>query len=31
MRIVNLLGNLDTEVEIISPHMFDPEGERLRG
>jgi methylglutamate dehydrogenase subunit C len=31
MRIVNLLAGLDTEVEIISPHMFDPEGERLRG
>jgi sarcosine oxidase subunit alpha len=31
MRIVNLLSGLDTEVEIVSPHMFDPEGERLRG
>jgi methylglutamate dehydrogenase subunit C len=31
MRIVNLLAGLDTEVEILSPHMFDPEGERLRG
>ncbi len=31
MRIVNLLAGLDTEVEIISPHMFDPEGVRLRG
>jgi heterotetrameric sarcosine oxidase alpha subunit len=31
MRIVNLLAGLDTEVEVISPHMFDPEGERLRG
>ena len=31
MRIVNLLAGLDTEVEINSPHMFDPEGERLRG
>jgi sarcosine oxidase subunit alpha len=31
MRIVNLLAGLDTEVEIVSPHMFDPEGERLRG
>ncbi|WP_374434532.1 sarcosine oxidase subunit alpha family protein [Tabrizicola sp.] len=31
MRIVNLLAGLETEVEIISPHMFDPEGERLRG
>jgi methylglutamate dehydrogenase subunit C len=31
MRAVNLVGGTDTEVEIISPHMFDPEGERLRG
>ena len=31
MRAVNLVGGLDTEVEIISPHVFDPEGERLRG
>ncbi|MFN3993443.1 MAG: sarcosine oxidase subunit alpha family protein [Tabrizicola flagellatus] len=31
MRAVNLLAGLDTEVEIISPHMFDPEGVRLRG
>ena len=31
MRIVNLLAGLDTEVEIISPHMFEPEGVRLRG
>lgn len=31
MRAVNLVGGLDTEVEILSPHMFDPEGERLRG
>ncbi|MFN3280166.1 MAG: sarcosine oxidase subunit alpha family protein [Tabrizicola sp.] len=31
MRAVNLLAGLDTEVEILSPHMFDPEGERLRG
>jgi hypothetical protein len=21
----------ETEVEIVSPHFFDPEGERLRG
>jgi len=28
---VDLLAGLDTEVEIISPHMFDPEGVRLRG
>ncbi|MFN4202961.1 MAG: sarcosine oxidase subunit alpha family protein [Tabrizicola sp.] len=31
MRAVNLLANQDTEVEIISPHMFDPQGVRLRG
>ncbi|MCC5975020.1 MAG: sarcosine oxidase subunit alpha family protein [Rubellimicrobium sp.] len=31
MRAVNLLTGLDTEVEIVSPHFFDPEGERLRG
>ncbi len=31
MRAVNLLTGQDTEVEILSPHMFDPEGERLRG
>ncbi|WP_284165760.1 sarcosine oxidase subunit alpha family protein [Frigidibacter sp. SD6-1] len=31
MRAVNLLAGTDTEVEIVSPHFFDPEGERLRG
>ncbi|MCX7288521.1 MAG: sarcosine oxidase subunit alpha family protein [Rhodobacterales bacterium] len=31
MRAVNLLSGLDTEVEIVSPHFVDPEGERLRG
>lgn len=31
MRAVNLLMGLDTEVEIVSPHFFDPDGERLRG
>jgi methylglutamate dehydrogenase subunit C len=31
MRAVNLLASLDTEVEIVSPHFFDPDGERLRG
>ncbi|MGL4312112.1 MAG: sarcosine oxidase subunit alpha family protein [Paracoccaceae bacterium] len=33
MRAVNLLAKppTDTEVEIVSPHFFDPEGERLRG
>jgi methylglutamate dehydrogenase subunit C len=31
MRMVNLLAGQETEVEIVSPHFFDPEGERLRG
>jgi sarcosine oxidase subunit alpha len=31
MRAVNFLTKVDTEVEIVSPHFFDPEGERLRG
>ena len=31
LRVVNLLANTDVEVEIVSPHFFDPEGERLRG
>jgi methylglutamate dehydrogenase subunit C len=33
MRVVNLLAKpaVETEVEIVSPHFFDPEGERLRG
>jgi sarcosine oxidase subunit alpha len=33
MRAVNLLAKppTETEVEIVSPHFFDPEGERLRG
>ncbi len=31
MRAVNLLSGEETEVEITSPHFFDPEGERLRG
>jgi sarcosine oxidase subunit alpha len=31
MRSVNLLAKTDVEVEIVSPHFFDPEGERLRG
>jgi sarcosine oxidase subunit alpha len=33
MRAVNLLAKpaAKTEVEIVSPHFFDPEGERLRG
>jgi sarcosine oxidase subunit alpha len=33
MRAVNLLARppSETEVEIVSPHFFDPDGERLRG
>ena len=31
MRAVNLVGKAETEVEIVSPHFIDPEGERLRG
>ena len=31
LRVVNLLANTEVEVEIVSPHFFDPEGERLRG
>jgi heterotetrameric sarcosine oxidase alpha subunit len=31
LRVVNLLAKTDVEVEIVSPHFFDPEGERLRG
>ena len=31
MRAVNFLTSTDTVVEIVSPHFFDPEGERLRG
>jgi sarcosine oxidase subunit alpha len=31
MRAVNLLAGTDVEVEIVSPHFIDPEGERLRG
>ena len=31
MRAVNLLAKTEVEVEIVSPHFFDPEGERLRG
>jgi sarcosine oxidase subunit alpha len=31
MRAVNLVAKTETEVEIVSPHFFDPEGERLRG
>jgi len=31
MRAVNFLTKTDTEVEIVSPHFFDPKGERLHG
>ncbi len=31
LRVVNLLAKTDVEVEIVSPHFFDPEGGRLRG
>ncbi len=31
LRAVNLLAKTEVEVEIVSPHFFDPEGERLRG
>lgn len=30
VRAVELMGDTDIEVEIISPHFVDPEGERLR-
>ena len=30
MRVVNLLAKTEVEVEIVSPHFIDPEGERLR-
>ncbi len=30
LRAVNLLGGTGTEIEIVSPHFIDPEGERLR-
>ena len=30
LRTVNLLAGTEVEVEIVSPHFFDPEGERLR-
>ncbi len=31
VRAVDLLSGSDVEVEIVSPHFIDPEGERLRG
>ena len=30
IRAVSLLDQLDIEVQIVSPHFVDPEGERLR-
>ena len=30
VRAVNLLGDTDVEVEVVSPHFVDPEGDRLR-
>ena len=30
LRAVNLLAGSETEIEIVSPHFIDPEGERLR-
>jgi methylglutamate dehydrogenase subunit C len=30
VRAVDLLRGSDIEVEIVSPHFVDPEGERLR-
>jgi methylglutamate dehydrogenase subunit C len=30
LRAVNLLVNTETEIQIVSPHFIDPEGERLR-
>jgi hypothetical protein len=31
VRAANLLRGHDIEVEITSPHVFDPEGRRLHG
>ena len=31
MRAVNFLNKTEVEIQIVSPHFFDPEGERLRG
>jgi sarcosine oxidase subunit alpha len=31
MRAANLVARTETEVEIVSPHFLDPDGERLRG
>jgi sarcosine oxidase subunit alpha len=31
LRAVNLLAGTEVDIEIVSPHFIDPEGERLRG
>ncbi len=31
LRMVNPLKGMETEVEVVSPHFVDPDGERLRG
>lgn len=31
LRMVNPLKDMETEVEVVSPHFVDPQGERLRG
>ncbi|MEO6298325.1 MAG: sarcosine oxidase subunit alpha family protein [Paracoccaceae bacterium] len=31
LRAVNFMNKTDVEVDIVSPHFFDPEGARLRG
>jgi sarcosine oxidase subunit alpha len=31
LRAVNPLKDTDVQVEVVSPHFIDPEGERLRG
>ena len=31
LRMVNPLNDMETEVEVVSPHFVDPQGERLRG
>jgi len=31
LRAVDMLQNKDIEIEVVSPHFFDPEGARLHG
>ena len=31
LRAIDMLQNKDIEIEVVSPHFFDPEGERLHG